>query len=390
MKILLLGVGMQGKAALYDMVQSPAVEQIVAADVDLPMLQSHVAGKQYGDKVQCEYLDAADDLNLDRLMDMGVDVVIDLLPPNLAGRVAAVAVRHGLHLINTNYARPELKQLAAAAEARGVTILPEFGMDPGIDLVMLGDAVRSLDSVEQIWSYGSGIPEAGADDNALRYKVSWTFAGVLRAYHRGAQVIREGRVVDIPPEEIFALENIHEMEVKGVGWLEAFPNGDASPYLERLGIDKATLREVGRYTLRWPGHCHFWNTIAHLHLLDEEPVLVDGVPVDRQRYLAAVLEPQLQYKEDERDLSILCLKVAGQKDGRPRRLIYQVVDRRDLSTGLTGMSRTVGFTVSIGAQMIGAGLISRRGLLSPVTDVPYETLEEELRRRGVRVTVEGK
>jgi saccharopine dehydrogenase-like NADP-dependent oxidoreductase len=42
------------------------------------------------------------------------------------------------------------------------------------------------------------------------------------------------------------------------------------------------------------------------------------------------------------------------------------VDRRDTETGLLAMQRTVGFTASIGAQLLLRGDIRARGLLSPV------------------------
>lgn len=42
MKILLLGVGMQGKAALHDLVHSNVVTRIVAADRDLDRLEAYV------------------------------------------------------------------------------------------------------------------------------------------------------------------------------------------------------------------------------------------------------------------------------------------------------------------------------------------------------------
>ena len=39
-------------------------------------------------------------------------------------------------------AGPEAK---AEAMKRGVTILPEMGLDPGLDLILAGEAVRSFD-----------------------------------------------------------------------------------------------------------------------------------------------------------------------------------------------------------------------------------------------------
>ena len=120
-----------------------------------------------------------------------------------------------------------MKGLADEAKARDVTILPEFGMDPGIDLVLLGEAVRSLDHVEEIISYGAGFPEPEATDNPLKYKVTWTFEGVLKSYWRAGRVIRDGTIIDIKNTEMFCPENIHEIEIEGLGRLEAFPNGDA-------------------------------------------------------------------------------------------------------------------------------------------------------------------
>jgi lysine 6-dehydrogenase len=388
MKILLLGVGMQGKAALHDLAHSEAVDEVIAADRDFRALKAHVESRGYGDKVQYEYANAEKHESVNRLMEQRPDVIIDLLPVRFCGRVAASAVDHGIHLVNTFYALPEIKDLAGKAEAKGLTLLPEFGMDPGIDLVLLGEAVRSLDMVDGIVSYGAGLPEAEAADNPLKYKETWTFEGVLQSYWRAGRVIRDGQIVEVKEAEIFAPENIHEIEIEGLGRLEAYPNGDALRYADVLGIDASGLRTMGRYALRWPGHSAFWKTLVNLHLLDPEPVMVDGVAVDRKRFLATVIEPHIQLGTDERDVVIVRVEVTGTKKGRRKRAVYQVIDRRDLKTGFTAMSRTVGYTASIGAQLIGSGQIARRGVLSPVIDVPYSLLAQELRKRDIEITSE--
>ena len=66
-------------------------------------------------------------------------------------------------------------------------------------------------------------------------------------------------------------------------------------------------------------------------------------------------------------------------------MVHEVVDRRDLDTGLLAMNRLVGFTAVIGALMIGSGEIGGRGLLSPMIDVPCAPFVEALRARGVEV-----
>ena len=40
MKILLLGVGLQGRAALYDLAHSPDVTHVIAADADISTLRT--------------------------------------------------------------------------------------------------------------------------------------------------------------------------------------------------------------------------------------------------------------------------------------------------------------------------------------------------------------
>jgi saccharopine dehydrogenase-like NADP-dependent oxidoreductase len=300
--------------------------------------------------------------------------------------VARIAVERGRHLVNASYVTPGLPGLADQARAKGITLLPEFGMDPGIDLVLLGEAVRSLDSVEEIITYGAGFPEPAATDNPLKYKVTWTFEGVLKSYLRAGRVIREGQVIEIKSTEMFRPEHLHELKLEGLGRLEAFPNGDALKYADLLGLDASGLRNLGRYVLRWPGHSNLWQTLVDLHLLDDEPVMVDGVAVDRKRFLAAVIEPHLRYKAEERDVVVVRIDLKGRKDGKRTRVVHQVIDRRDLETGHTAMSRTVGYTASIGAQMIASGQISKQGLLSPVNDVPYDLLVRELQERGIQVT----
>jgi len=379
---------MQGKAALHDLVYSGEVTKIVAADRDFQALKAYVESRGYSTKVRCEPVDAANLESINRLMKEGPDVAIDLMPTPFHNRVASCAVRHGVHLVNASYTMPEMKELAGAARAKGVAILPEFGMDPGIDLVLLGEAVRSLDKVEEIITYGAGFPEPKAADNPLKYKVTWTFEGVLKSYHRAGRVIRNGQVVEIMDNEMFDPEHIHEIELAGLGRLEAFPNGDALKYADLLGLKSSDLQNMGRYVLRWPGHCTFWKTMTDLRFLDDEPVRVDGIPVDRKRFLAALLEPQIQYDAHERDIVVVRIDVTGRKDGEKRRAIYQVLDWRDLETGFTAMSRTVGYTTSIGAQMIGTGRLTARGLLSPINDIPYESFAQELSKRGIWITSE--
>lgn len=385
MRILLLGTGLQGRAALHDLAQSAEVSSVVAADRDIDGLTSFLA--ELGSaKIQPVKLDASDLDQVARLM-RAADAAIVLLPPAQTVPTAAVAVAQGCHWLDASYAVPAYQQLHEAAQDRGVALLPEFGLDPGIDLLLTAAALAELDQVEALDSYGSGIPEWEAIDNPLNYKVSWSLAAVLRAYRRPARVLAGGKEIDIAGSQIFAQSNIHLIDIPGVGRLEACPNGDAVKYVEQLGLSGKVV-SAGRYSMRWPGHAALWHSLSALGFLDEAGIPVAGRTVAPVAFLEALLAPRLQYQRHERDLAIVRVEATGWKDGQRQRICYQVVDRRDLDTGLMAMQRTVGYTISIGAQMIVRGDIKGRGLLSPLRDVPLEIAFNELKRRGIEFSRE--
>ena len=398
-KALLMGFGLQGQGALYDLLKFGAFEEIRVFDSrpDLePALASLDAGGTRLVAIQGEVLDKA---LLERAMD-GVSVAICLLPRDFALPMAEMSVEVGVNYACASYmgsfcrddeARARqarrLEKLDAQARKKGLCVLTQFGLDPGLDLLLAGEAVRQFDRIDDFVSYGAGFPALSAADNPLRYKFTWTVEGVMRSYYRPARIIREGRVVDIAPNEIFYDENIHKLMLDELGGtLECFPNGDSVSLAEELGI-RDQVSSMGRYVCRWEGHCAFWRTVANCGFLNEEPVTVKGASVDRISYISSLLssQPQFSYAGDERDITLTRVDIRGELNGKKKREIYQIIDKKDLSTGFTSMTRTVGFVVSMGAIMILDGEAGREGgLLSPV-EMPFELTAGKLRQRDIHI-----
>src|SRR3990172_3643057 len=200
-----------------------------------------------------------------------------------------------------------------------------------------------MDEVHELHSYCGGVPEPKAIDNPLKYKISWIWEGVLSSYKTPARIMREGRVIDIPSKEIHESRWVETVDFPEVGPLELIPNGDALIFADHLGLLK-TLRSATRCTMRWPGHSALWKKLVDLNFLSDEPVKGFPFEMTPHQFMVKHLEPQLQYKEGERDIVAMRIIITGKKNGKGMRIIYDLLDMRDLETGLFAMNRTVGYT----------------------------------------------
>jgi saccharopine dehydrogenase-like NADP-dependent oxidoreductase len=385
MKALVFGLGLQGKAVIHDLEQSAAVSEIVAADVAADETRAYVERQGYR-KVRVVHVNASDPAALKQsVRENRPHVLVCMLPPDFQPALAKVAVDAGVPYVSSSYTG-SLVDLDGPAREKEVALLPEMGMDPGIDLILGRLAVDELDVVHGLRSYGAGLPEpACAGDNPIHYKITWTFEGVLKAYMRPARFLRDGKEAAIAGGQIFRPENGHTLDVPGVGAMDAYYNGDAIRYIDLFGLGPE-LREMGRFAMRWPGHNRFWNVMADLGFLDETPTRVDGAEISPRRFVVEHLTPRLQFRYTERDMVVIRVDAWGLKNQKPLRAVYELIDYRDLASGLFAMNRTVGFTASIAAQLILSGAIRKTGVLSPVRDVPAQDVVRELEKRGMKVS----
>ena len=397
-KVVLLGFGMQGKAVLYDLVNNSDVAQIVVADSRRD-LEASIA-RYPARRVTAVQIDATDETALASLM-ARADIVIEALPGPFARPVGKLAAEVGVSLVSSMYyvdpaleepskagrAAEETREIDSLARKKGITILSEFGLDPGIDLLLGARALAELDEVREFYSYGAGLPAPDASANPLKYKFAWSVMGVMRAYMRPATIITEGRALKIDARKKFEPQNCHMLKVDELGVdLESYPNGDSFHYARLFGIS-GSIREMARYSCRLPGHCAFWDVVVKSGFLDEGAVKVGSVAVSPIEFTAAMLgsQRQFQYGDNDRDFTLIRIDVRGIAAGEKRRIVYQLIDWRDLETGLTSMQRTVGFTLSLGAQLILSGQLPKPGLLTPL-DVPFDLVIRGLAKKGLHVT----
>ncbi|MFH1572968.1 MAG: saccharopine dehydrogenase C-terminal domain-containing protein [Acidobacteriota bacterium] len=399
-KIVQLGYGKMGKVALDDLLRTGHLDELVVADAG-PSFLPEIA-RIADPRVRPVRLDVGaweDTVNLMR----GADVVVELLPIRYTMRAAKAAVEAGTHMVSSVFIidwsiqdpegkkrqQEDMAELDRTAREKGLTILKEFGMDPGIDLIIAGEAVRQLDEVKALYTYGAGFPEYRLSKaNPIGYKFTWSIVDTMRSYSLPGRILRNGEVVEVAADGMFAPANLHILDLKELGGpLECFVNGDGYSLAELFPSIAKTASSLGRFVCRWPGHAAFWEKMVKCGFVRTRPVDVNGVEVIPAEFCAALLgsQEQFRYGPGERDVALIRADARGTRNGRPTRVGLQLLDYRDLETGYTAMQRTVGFPMSIGAQMIMNGTLSKRGIVSP-SEVPFEPFLAEIRKRGLDIT----
>jgi lysine 6-dehydrogenase len=399
-KILQLGYGKMGKAVLDDLLKTASFDELIVADagVNFQGEITHVTDP----RVKAVRLDV-DDLPALLTLMRWADIVVELLPIRYTMQVAQTAIEAGVHMVSSVFivdwsvqeagaAQRQQEQLAEIdrmAKEKGVTILKEFGMDPGLDLIIAGETVRQLDEVKVLYTYGAGFPEHRlAQSNPLGYKFTWSIVDAMHSYAIPGRTIKGGMVHNIPADGMFTPGNFHILDLKEMGGpLECFVNGDAESLARLFPEIAQSATTLGRFICRWPGHAAFWEIMVKIGFNRSEPVKVNGVDVVPAAFCAALLgsQDQFQYGAGEQDVALIRCDARGIKDGKPTRVVSQLVDYRDLQTGYTAMQRTVAFPMSIGTQMILDGRIAQHGIVQP-HEVPYLLFVEELKKRGLYIT----
>ncbi len=165
------GMGLQGRAALLDLTRSQGVEKVLCADVvqsgDLGKLERFIDRN----KIEMVPMDGSSKRDIVRVLKKGADVAIDLLPIQFMPLAFEAAIEARVPLVSTNYAHT-MRHLHEPALAAGIGLMPECGLDPGIDLVICGQAAREFDEIHVINSYcgGSQRRHAGLHRSARHYE----------------------------------------------------------------------------------------------------------------------------------------------------------------------------------------------------------------------------
>jgi lysine 6-dehydrogenase len=376
MRMLVLGAGLQGSACAFDLLQNPDVREVRLADLRPDPLPAFLAPFS-GTRLIPTPLDVRDHEAVAALMRES-DAAMSAIPYYFNLDLARLAVAAGTHFTdlggNTEIVLAQ-KALDAEARAKGISVVPDTGLAPGMVNVLAQMGIDRLDETRAVRIYVGGLPQHPT--GPLKYQIVYSLEGVLDYYTTRSWVLRDGR-----PTQVTALSELEDVEfVAPVGTLEAFHTAGGLSTMAQRYAGKIPTMEYK--TLRYPGHAQIMEAIRELGLLELEPVDVKGAKVVPRDVAVAAMGPRLR-KPKSPDLVALRVVVEGTRAGRPTRHTFELVDRADEARGLSAMMRTTGFSLSITGQLQASGAIAP-GVHTPDECVPGDRYVAELARRGVKI-----
>ncbi|MGH3739646.1 MAG: saccharopine dehydrogenase family protein [Micromonosporaceae bacterium] len=301
------------------------------------------------------------------------DVVVSMLPATEHLGLLRICLPAGAHFACSSYVSEEIAAAATEAAARGLVVLTEAGLDPGIDHLMAHRLVaRAREQVGEqatdvrFTSYCGGLP---AVPNEFRYQFSWAPRGVLGALRSPARYLDAG--TEQTAERPWQATRPHPV---GGETFEVYPNRDSLPFVDQYGIpDGWQLRTFVRGTLRLDGWQAAWQPVFD--------VLETG-DTERINALADDLAGRYPTGAGDRDRVVLSVALSARgADGRSwagEYLLDLVGDAEQ-----TAMARTVSVPLAYGVGRILDG--ATRPGLHRATDDPAEAARwlAYLERHGI-------
>jgi saccharopine dehydrogenase-like NADP-dependent oxidoreductase len=443
-QILVVGAGRSSYALIQYLLFHAAQEKwhIVVADADLRAAQGKITRPdgQPHPLAGAALFNGEDTEACDSLV-MTADLVVSLLPAHLHLNVAKACLKFARPLVTASYAAPEMRQLDAEAKARGVLLLNECGLDPGIDHASAMQTIHQLKAeganLLAFRSYTGGLLAPESDNNPWHYKFTWNPRNVVMAGRGMAKYIINGQYKYVPYHRLFS--HLETIKVDGYGEFEGYPNRDSLQYRDQYGL--AQLPTMIRGTLRRPGFCQAWNAFVQLGMTDDSFVIENSVNLTYREFTNSFLQYSRVFLVEEKLAQIMNVKPDSELIGRlrwlglfdhakiglhratPADILLKILqdkwalapDDRDmivmqhqfeyttsqgrqlLTSSLvvqgdnphnTAMAKTVGLPLGIAARLILNGKLALAGVQIPILPEIYTPLLNELTEWGIRFTDE--
>lgn len=161
MRMLVLGAGLQGSACAYDLLQNDAITEVRLADRTVEQLPKFLQPYVGGERLKLITLDVKDAAAVSQAM-TGVKAVMCALPYYFNQPMTEAALAAGAHFCdlggNTEIVQDQ-KTLDATAKAKGLSVVPDCGLAPGMVNILAQLGIDRLDKTQSVRIYVGGLPQ---------------------------------------------------------------------------------------------------------------------------------------------------------------------------------------------------------------------------------------
>ncbi|MGH8014777.1 MAG: saccharopine dehydrogenase C-terminal domain-containing protein [Candidatus Zixiibacteriota bacterium] len=377
MKILVIGAGLMGRAAVYDLSRAVGVKEVGVYDIDKKLAQQ--VAKKFGNKKTTGGAFNAGNVSTAFKVLKNYDAAISCVTYKYNYGLTKAAIKAGCHFFdlggNNDIVRKQFS-LHKEAKKKNILVIPDCGLAPGMVSVLTADAISNFDKVESVRIRVGGLPQKPRPP--LNYQMVFSAEGLINEYWEPCLILKDGKKKIVEP-----MSEVEPLEFENVGRLEAFYTSGGTSTLPDTFAGEIPFLDYK--TIRYPGHCERFRTMLEIGLASREPVKADGQDVIPRELFKAVLDKNLSFGEP--DMVLVRVTCEGVRRNEKYRVVHELIDREDSRSGLTAMMRTTAFPATIIAIMAAAGLIKEKGCRPQELAVNPKLFIDELRKRSINLTI---
>lgn len=372
-KAVQLGCGLVGNVIAADMMED---FDVTVVDLNTAALE---ALKKKFPAVKTVTASATDAGALAPILE-GADVVTAGVPGRFGHAMMRAVIDLGYNLSDISFMPEDFEELSEDARSKGVTVVPDMGVAPGMSNFLMGRGAALLDEVERAYIYVGGIPKD--PQPPFNYQVTWSARDVIEEFTRPARYVENHELVTVE-----ATSGLFLKDFPGLGTLEVFYTDGLRSLAKNI-----KARDMGEMTMRWPGHVEQMRLLRSMGMFDETPRMLGGKEVVPLDVTADLLFPmwKMDPEKGDRDLTVMRVEVEGFKGKDHVTHTWDLLDEFDTKSWNTSMSRCTGCSCAIFARAIAAGLIKEKGVLPAEKlagdDALYSFVMTEQRKRGIVYT----
>lgn len=341
--VIVLGAGMVGRAIARDLAKS---YNVASVDLDEKNLSKLV---EFGITPL-----SADLSNPEKVTEIvkDFDLVVGAVPGFMGYKTVETVINAGKNIVDISFFPEDYNDLHQLAVKKGVTAIVDFGVAPGLSNMWFGNQFAK-GGVTFLECMVGGLPAERR--YPFQYKAPFSPVDVLEEYTRPARVKENGRIVIRE-----ALSGSEFVNFEGIGTLEAFYTDGLRSILNTL--DVPDMREL---TLRYPGHIDLIKALRYVGFLSEDEIEIKGMKLKPRDFSAKILFKDWKLGSTESEFTVMRLKSVRNIGGEQVEFSQTLLDRYDVESGVSSMSRTTGYTCTSGVGLLLEGLFSEKGCFPP-------------------------